>query len=87
MKSLNERARLAFSELKKIGAPVLHFGEGYGGNGLFAISAEMNDDELWADMYFEGFDFGVNPIIESILEKYGLFCEWYNPGVLDVYED
>ena len=71
----------AFVELKRIGAPV--FAGGYDG-GLFRISAEDNDDVLWADYYVDcGY---VSEAIEAILDKHGLFCEWCNAGVLDVFE-
>ena len=76
----------AFNELKAIGAPINHLGKGWSGIALFSISAENNDFIIWADYYkFEYGEFGVNMKIINILSKYGLFCEWQNPGVLDVF--
>ena len=85
------KAKRAFEALKKIGAPVNHLGEGWSGDSLFSISGESNYDEMWADYYNEFQlssldDFGVNNKINKVLEKYGLYAEWYNPGVLEVYE-
>jgi hypothetical protein len=42
--------------------------------------------------YYEGYrmpdwNFGVHPDIDATLAKYGLRCEWINPGELGVYED
>jgi hypothetical protein len=31
-------------------------------------------------------DFGVNKKIQAILDDYGLFSEWQNPGALGVYD-
>lgn len=80
--------RLAYNELKKIGAPVRE--GGYNGDDTFRISGEENYDTIWADYYNEflsaDYEFGVNPKITNILNKYGLYCEWCNPGVLDVWE-
>ena len=83
------RAKRAFEALKKIGAPVNHLGEGWTGESLFSISGEDNYPEIWADYYKEylgEFTFGVNPKITKILDKYKLYCEWYNAGVLEVYD-
>lgn len=85
---LETRAKRAFNKLKEMGAPVMHFGEGWGGRALFAISGEANDDEIWADYYrynSDKYPFGVNPKVEKVLSQYGLYCEWCNPGVLDVF--
>jgi len=91
--SLKTRVERAYKELEKINAPVCHFGEGFGGGAFFAISAECNDKEIWADYYLmtdggepEGFEFGVNPKIIKVLNKYDLYAEWYNSAVLDVFE-
>jgi len=75
------RAERAFNALKKIGVPVYHLGEGWNGQALFTVSGEDNYPEIWADYYF-----GVNKKINKILEKYKLCAEWYNPGVLEVYD-
>lgn len=79
--------RNAYNALKKIGAPVID----HGGDEFF-ISAENNVTEIWADYYMMGMgssfvdDFGVNKKIGAILDKYGLFAEWQNPGCLAVCE-
>ena len=93
---MKRNARTAYNALKKIGAPVR---EGWGGNEHFSISAESNfckeyNNEYWAEYYVMtdgGFQeimdgFGVNKKITAILEKHGLYAEWYNPGVLSVYD-
>lgn len=74
----------AFQELQKIGAPVKMR------DGEMIISAEENDEEMWANYYAPGAygldDFGVSEKINKILEARGLFAEWMNPGCLGVYE-
>ena len=85
------RAERAFNALKKIGVPVYHLGEGWNGQALFTVSGEDNYPEIWADYYAAPEvscldDFGVNKKINKILEKYKLCAEWYNPGVLEVYD-
>lgn len=86
---LETRAKRAFEKLQKMGAPVMHLGEGWMGNALFSISGEDNDGEVWADYYLydsNKYVFGVSPKIDKVLSQYGLYCEWCNPGVLDVFE-
>lgn len=92
--SVEKRAERAFAKLLGMKAPVLHWGKGWGGEALFAISGEMNfckdyGNKLWADYYDApaGWDFGVNPEIEKVMDQYGLFCEWQNAGVLDVFDN
>lgn len=57
----------------------------------FGISAEDSNSYLFLDYYdgdrMPGWDFGVNPIIDKTLAKYGLHSEWINPGELGVYAD
>ena len=86
---MTPQAQKAFDELKALGAPVLDRG-GDNDGGHFIISGEDNSNEIWADYYKEfggpGLDdFGVNLKINAILEKHGLFAEWYNPGFLVVH--
>lgn len=96
--SQSKNAEKAYKELVAIGAPVMD--EGWS-SGYFRISGEMNDtggtfggnnviEDVWADYYEEycpaEWEFGINPKIDKILEKYGLFCEWVNAGVADVYD-
>ena len=77
----------AFNALEKIGCPVI---EGWDNPNKFVISAEENYPVCWADMYREFpadlDDFGVNHKINKILDKYGLFAEWINGGVLGVHK-
>jgi len=75
----------AFNALKKIGVPVY---EREDMNGRFQISAEEPDSYKWANYYESpsSWGFGVNPKIDEILRKFGLFAEWINPGELGVYE-
>jgi hypothetical protein len=83
---MKQNFRKAFNALEKIGAPVFE-----NEDGMF-ISGEDNCDEIWADYYdcmhwaHDGWLFGVNGKINKILDKYGLFAEWVNPGLLGVYE-
>lgn len=80
--------RKAFNELKKIGAPVRE--GGWSKDDGFRISGEDNTNYVWADYYNEfcsnDYEFGVSPKITDILNRHGLYCEWCNPGVLDVWE-
>ena len=85
METINPHEK-AFNELKAIGAPVNFLGSGWSGNALFSISGESNCVDLWADYHeFEYGAFGVSMKIIDILNKYGLWCEWQNSGVLDVF--
>ena len=82
---MQHNARLAFNELKKIGAPVIKNGDG----AHFCISGEDNINDIWADYFNMGadwLDFGVSKKITAILDKYDLYCEWQNPGCLGVYD-
>jgi hypothetical protein len=77
----------AYNALKKLGVPVYVRDDM---DGRFQISAEEPDSFKWAD-YYEGdshpnWIFGVNPKIDEVLGKFGLFSEWINPGELGVYE-
>ena len=85
---MKKNMRYAYNALKKIGAPVIDHGEEN-----FNISAENNVTEIWADYYMMGMgntfvdDFGVSKRINRILDRYGLFAEWQNPGCLAVHEN
>jgi hypothetical protein len=77
----------AFNALKKLGVPVYERDDM---DGRFQISAEDPESYKWAD-YYDGYlqpnwVFGVNPKIDAVLSKCGLFAEWINPGELGVYE-
>lgn len=86
--------RLAFNALKKIGAPVYERSDIEN----FQISAEgLGSNEnydrnvMWANYYdgrdIDGWEFGINPKITKILDKYDLHAEWINPGEIGVYEN
>jgi hypothetical protein len=74
----------AFKALEKMGVPV------YKWEDTFRISAEHESSYMWADYYvgpsIPSWDFGINPKIDGALAKYGLFCEWINPGEIGVWK-
>lgn len=81
-----------WNELLEAGCPVLSPDLGWGG--LFSISGEASQEEwlvnadLSIDLGFEknaGYDLGVSPKLQKILDKHGLYGEWYNCAVLNVY--
>ena len=83
---MNNQFQKAFDALEKMGCPVIE------GVDSFCINGEDNGAVCWADYYckFPGGvldDFGVNNKINAILEKFKLFAEWNNPGMLGVYEN
>lgn len=92
---MKRNARAAYNALVKIGAPVM--AEPWG-SGYFRISGEMNfqdgefggnkvKNNLWASYEDYSFgEFGVSMEIINTLNKYDLYAEWCNPGVLDVYD-
>lgn len=84
---MKKQYRLAYNALKKLGVPVY---EREDMNGRFQISAEEPESYKWCDYYqeypLEDWDFGVNPIIDKTLAKYGLHSEWINAGELGVYD-
>lgn len=79
-------AQHAYNELEEMGAPVI---DGADGGAYFRISGEDNAVKLWADYYIdsETMPFGVSLDIINVLDKYGLYAEWINPGVLGVYNN
>lgn len=87
---MERHARNAYNTLKKMGVPLyIHNGESY----HFLISAEENYDTVWADYYAMtdgGYgdldDFGVHEKINRVLNDYGLFSEWQNPGAIGVFD-
>jgi hypothetical protein len=78
--------RNAYNALKKIGVPVYVRDDM---DGRFQISAEEPESYQWASMYSRNpsWDFGVNPKIDALLDKYNLYCEWINAGELGVYHN
>ena len=75
----------AFNELKKMGVPVYERDDM---DGRFQISAEDVDSYKWVSYYESpsSWIFGVNPKIDAVLRKFGLFAEWINPAELGVYQ-
>lgn len=89
---MKTNAKKAFEALKKIGVPVNENKWTNDESEHFTISGEDNYPEIWADYYNEynlgsTDDFGVSLKINKILDKFGLFAEWYNPGVLCVFDN
>ena len=87
-KMLDAKFEKAWNALDKIGVPMFDDGD----SKTFRISAEHNclpeyGNEIWADYYSQRADweFGVNPKIVKILDKFGLHAEWLNAGELGVY--
>ena len=88
MSQRNIETTAAFTVLQQMGVPV--YERSHDDYGHFIISAEENDEQVWAD-YYDGqvcydYDFGVNPKITKVLSEYALFAEWINPGMLGVYD-
>ena len=88
---MKRNARTAYNELEKMGVRVGEWDWG----GYFNISGEdggTDPDGLpWADYYAEDYmdvwsEFGVNKLVIEVLAKHGLYAEWYNAGVLCVYD-
>jgi len=74
--------RKAYNALKKIGAPVF---ERYDHPDRFLLSAEENYTRNWAD-YWSEFGADVDPEVEEICRKNGIYLEWENPGCLIAYD-
>lgn len=77
-----EHAISAFLELQDLGCPVKLPIDG-DHRGHFWISAEDDGSYEWLDYY--GNFFGTDQLNE-ILEKHGLYWEWYNPAYGNVYD-
>lgn len=74
--------RNAYNALKRMGVPVIEM------DGSFIISAEESNSYHWVS-YYEGYRVwgdSVNPELTAVLARYGLFCEWKDPGSLGIYE-
>lgn len=73
----------AFKALQTMGVPVYTRDDM---QGRFQISAEDAESYQWVDYYSQNpnWCFGVSPELEQALSKFGLFCEWINPGELAV---
>lgn len=81
---MKRRQRLAYTKLKKMGAPVRERSDL---PDTFYLSAEENDTRTWAEYYYglEGYPY-VDPDVEEVVRSYGLFLEWENPGCLVAYD-
>jgi len=80
------RAQRAFSKLQSMGAPVLRFDKG---RATFILSAEDNENEIWAD-YWGEYSTGypeVSPKVTKILDQYGLSYEWNDAGSVHIYDN
>jgi hypothetical protein len=77
----------AYQALKVMGVPVFT-NEDHDRLGNFSINAETSEGHRWADYYVspQSWVFGVSPELETVLNQFGLFAEWQNPGCLGVYE-
>ena len=77
--------RNAYNALKTLGVPMFERDDR---PERFFISAEHPESFDWCNYYSTRSDwvFGVNPAIETVLKRYGLFPEWENPGCLVVCE-
>lgn len=77
----------AFNALKVMGVPVyVHPDDGAP---RFSIDAEDADAAEWVSYYHGSPDwiFGTHPAVQSLLNRFGLFAEWVNPGRLSVYDN
>lgn len=77
----------AYNALKVLGVPVF-VNEDHDAVGNFGISAEDTNSRDWVAYYDAPSDWfcGVHPTIDDVLNQYGLFAEWQNPGCLFVHE-
>jgi|TARA_Y100000310_G_C20698487_1_gene827449 hypothetical protein len=96
---LPQHARRAFTALVAIDAPVYNHGPD-NGTEHFILGAELRDgdDKYFADYYQnelrEYIDesgrihnaFGIHDAVHAILDKYGLYAEWINPGQMGIYD-
>lgn len=73
--------RKAFTALKKIGAPVFERSDEDG----FVLSAEDNNDRIWADYYNE-FGIEIAEDVQKICDDNDVLLEWETPGGLIAYE-
>ena len=85
---LNRKYVPAYMALKTLGVPVF-VNEDNEKLGNFFINAEEAVSAQWVDWYArnEEWVFGVHPAVEAVLQRFGLFAEWQNPGCLGVYEN
>ncbi len=78
-----KKFKRAVNALKKLNIPVFER------DGNVFVSAEDSESYKWVDYYADSRIWGgelVNPKLRELLEKYGLYLEWQNPGCLSIYE-
>ena len=84
-----KQARQAYRQLLKAGCPVKKDGPWNQYGGLFCISAEESESEIWLNYYPASYTTWQNGTISDRLndklEAKGLYAEWYNPAVAVVY--
>ena len=82
---MRTKARHAYNALKAINAPVFTRSD----IAYFGISGESGEDDAPIVDYYspEYGEIGVDQEICDILSRYDLFCEWANPGWLEVYDN
>lgn len=82
-----QRFESAFNALKVMGVPVYIHADDRGHS--FSIDAEDADAAEWVSYYHGSPDwiFGTHPAVQSLLNRFGLFAEWVNPGRLSVYDN
>jgi len=82
-------ARQAYRQLLKAGCPVRKDGGYAQYGGLFCISAEEVESDLWLNYYPASYTTWENGTISDRLaqklEAKGLYAEWYNSAVAVVY--
>ncbi len=76
-------AAAAFVELQKAGCPVKIWDGG--DRGHFWIDAEQSGAGEWLDYWSNSLMAGSDKL-NHILEKHGLYFEWYNAGYANVYD-
>jgi len=77
-----------YTELTALGVPMFHHEASGGYDEEFILSAEMEDSLLWLDYYQEMNSWGgetINPQVEAIAKKHGLYIEWQNAGAAKLY--
>jgi hypothetical protein len=77
-----QNAASAFVELQKAGCPVKTWDTGERGH--FWIDAEESGAGEWLDYWSTALMAGSDKL-NRILEKHGLYFEWYNSGYAHVY--
>lgn len=83
---MKPNVKKAFSLLKAEGCPVREYNAIHDNDrGYFWIDAEDENAGLWLDYYNTNLFFGSDRLNE-ILNKHGLYWEWYNSAYGCVYD-